>query len=134
MSSYFDNLSSQVGYASEHFRDPEKFREAVATIEQHLIDDITIITGDREFPEDLRQHALNLIANCHVGNAPHLPARQEAIDYLTAVRSSTLIESMHSLFHTLASRRIQTRFGLLDDSPISIRVRRDEHDSEGAQQ
>ena len=42
-----------------------------------------------------------------------------------AMRGSQLIASLHSAFHEVASRRIDTRFGLLSDDPEGILKRRD---------
>lgn len=40
-----------------------------------------------------------------------------------------MIDSLHSLFHLVASRKIKTRFGLLSDDPRGNVERRDAHDA-----
>lgn len=57
---------------------------------------------------------------------------QRARAYLFCARSSRLIEELHSAFHAVARRRVQTRFGFLTDSPRQIVHARDAHDAEVA--
>lgn len=61
-----------------------------------------------------------------------IPPNPKAIEYVLSLRMSELVETMHSIFHEVASRRIMTRFGMLNDHPRSILDRRDEHDKEAA--
>jgi len=132
MSSYFDHKSTEVSDASEQFSMPtqrDNFIQAVAEIEQQLINDVTLIVGDREFPADLREKAMSLIAQWHVGTHASLAPREEAVRFVAACRMSDLVERMHSLFHEVASRRVRTRFGLLSDHPRDMIDRRDEHDA-----
>lgn len=127
MSSYFDNLSRQV---SEVPRDPaDGFISGVATIERSMIDTIVLVAGDREFPHDLREKIMSAIAKWHVGTYAGLEPSPKAIEYVSSLSMSELVERMHSLFHDVASRRIVTRFGRLSDHPQDILHRRDEHDS-----
>lgn len=127
MSSYFDNLSRQV---SEVPREPvETFISAVAVIERSMIDDVVLVAGDREFPNDLREKIMSAIARWHVGTYAGLEASPKAKDYVVSLSMSELVETMHSIFHEVASRRIMTRFGRLSDHPKDILGRRDEHDS-----
>jgi hypothetical protein len=130
MSSYFDDKSKRVSEAAESFRgDDQSYLRAVADIESELIHDVTLASGDREFPADLREKAMGLIARCHVGVFASLPPLQQARTRCIVMRYSELVEEMHSLFHELASRRIVTRFGHLSDHPRDIWQRRDEHDA-----
>lgn len=130
MSSYFDEKTHRVSEASgERTRnDDQSFLRAVIAIEQELIADVILAVGDREFPADLREKAMGLIARWHVGTHASLAPTEEAVYYATTMRSSELLDSMHSLFHEVARRRIHTRFGLLSDHPRDIVHRRDEHD------
>lgn len=127
MSSYFDTKSREVDNVP---REPKTdYIRAVATIERSVIDDVVLVAGDREFPADLREKIMGAIAKWHVGNYPEtLPPNSKAIDYLLSLHMSELVETMHGIFHEVASRRIMTRFGRLSDHPKDILNRRDEHD------
>lgn len=61
MSSYFDNLSRAVYEAAQNESD-ESFLESVVQIEAGLYRDVTQLTGDREFPDDLRERILGVLA------------------------------------------------------------------------
>jgi hypothetical protein len=79
MSSYFDDKSKRVSEAGESFRgDDQSYLRAVADIESELIHDVTLAVGDREFPADLRERAMALIARWHVGTFATLPPLEEA--------------------------------------------------------
>ena len=86
------------------------------------------MTGDREFPEDLREKMQGIIAVKRVQDicgVPPLQARQEA----AIMKMSPMIEDLHCAFHELGRRRSYARFGLLQDSPRQILVLRDDFDS-----
>lgn len=130
MSSYFDDKTIRVSEAGDAFRgDDSSYLRAVADIESELIHDVTLAVGDREFPSDLREKAMALIARWHVGTFATLPPLPEARTRCIVMRMSELVEEMHTLFHEVASRRIVTRFGHLSDHPRDIWHRRDEHDA-----
>jgi hypothetical protein len=129
MSSYFDEKSARVIEASGRFTDGEGFIQAVAEIEQEMIPDIVMVCGDRQFPEDLREKAMSLIANWHVGVHAGLLPLNKAVEFTKCMRMSELVERMHSLFHEVASRRVRTRFGMLSDHPRDIIDRRDDYDA-----
>lgn len=129
MSSYFDKKSAEVAEASDLFSSERTFIDAVADIEATLIKDVTLVVGDREFPSDLREKAMSLIAQWHVGSHAGLPPMTEAVQYLAVARCSELVDRMHSLFHELATRRIHTRFGMLNDHPVDMIHRRDDRDA-----
>jgi hypothetical protein len=126
MSSYFDQKTHEVSELPA-----QTLLAGTTEIEREMINVIVLVVGDREFPADLREKAMRLIAQWHVGSYAELPPRQEAIDFLLSTHDSELVMSMHSLFHEVASRRIVTRFGWLSDHPLDILHRRDEYD-EGA--
>lgn len=110
-------------------RPGDNFINAVAEIETELIRDVTLAVGDREFPADLREKAMSLIAQWHVGTHAGLAPMQKAVEFTKAMLMSELVDRMHSLFHEIASRRTRTRFGLLSDHPRDIVDRRDDHDA-----
>lgn len=132
MSSYFDAKSFAVSEAARQTVSAEDFIYQVADIERRLIEDVTLVVGDREFPSDLREKAMSLIARWHVGEHAGLQPTGEALEHIEVLRMSELVEEMHNLFHEVAQRRILTRFGMLDDHPKSILDRREEHDNERA--
>jgi hypothetical protein len=45
------------------------------------------------------------------------------------MRRSQLLQELHSAFHEVGSRRIQTRFGILSDSPRINSLMRESHDN-----
>ncbi len=127
MSSYFDAKSREVAEAAD--LPNGEFLEKVYEIENELFDDVTWITGDREFPDDLRERARRIqVVKGVVGAGPG--CNQKAITRVLAYRSSRAIEDMHDLFHVVAGRRVSTRFGVLSDHPAFDAIRRDEHDNE----
>lgn len=126
MSSYFDNASSDVhNCASLPERD---LVETVKGIENKVVHDCLLATGDREFPDDLRQKIVGHIALFTLGYGEMTPS-EKGIDWLKSVKNSRLINLLHEDFHEVARRRIQTRFGLLSDNPANIVARRDSEDS-----
>ena len=128
MSSYFDSLTRRVAEAAEQFKTDEAFLTAVVDIEGELFRDVTAITGDREFPDDLREKMMGCLAKKSVYSPGDMPMSEWAKIRVLGIRCSRAINDMHSLFHDLARRRIVTRFGILFDSPTMMAMLRDEHD------
>jgi hypothetical protein len=95
-----------------------------------MVEQVSLVTGDREFPDDLREHIQGLIAMHEVSPRSGLDPRPETLEWVAAMGSSRLIDELHEAFHDLARRRITTRFGRLSDSPSQILALRDEHDGE----
>lgn len=135
MSSYFDDAARKVSGLCGQFSDTALVQE-VAKVENEIIEQVNLDTGDREFPDDLREKIQGIIARWNVG----YPVRpdtieaadwhREAWDWLHSVKSSRLIDDLHSAYHIVASRRIKTRFGVLYDSPRGNVNMRDEWDKE----
>jgi hypothetical protein len=124
MSSYFDRRTRLVSEASSKFGDDAgNFLKAVAEIEQEVIADVQALIADREFPVDLRVKAETIITNWHVGES------SKANEYVLVLRMSELVEKMHDLFHQVASTRIMTRFGRLNDHPRDMLNRLQEEGS-----
>jgi len=119
MTAYFDEKMSKVSAAARLLDDEGEFLMAVEDVEEPMIREVSLLTGDREFPEDLRERMQSAIANRQVKLVPGQPptrARQEAF----VMKESSLVTTLHSLFHELAGRRIRTRHGLLLDSPVAF--------------
>ncbi len=128
MSSYFDAMMSQVSDAAERFPSDDIFLAHVAGIERRMFDTVSLVTGDREFPDDLREKIMGAFATHAVFSRGEMPPMARTLDYVLSVRCSRLIDDIHELFHDLARRRIQTRFGRFSDNPPMILALRDEHD------
>lgn len=126
MSSYFDDLMSNVSEIPA--LDEEDFLLALIGIEAQLIHEVNLVTGDREFPPDLRENIQGIIAISAVQCNEKLPRHPLAVEYALATRSSQLVDALHMAFHELARRRIETRFGMLSDNPGHILAMRDDHD------
>lgn len=128
MTAYFDNRTRHVRELCEHGADARMVAEQV---EAEVIRQVTLVCGDREFPDDMRERMMNAIAVLRldgIGNV--IPAAAQALETLEGSATSELVETLHELFHELARRRIQVRFGYLTDSPEDILVRRDAFDNQ----
>ena len=90
--------------------------------------DVILCTGDREFPDELREKIMTVIAQKGVYVLSGLPPTEDACAQALAMRYSELIEDLHSAFHALASRRHKARWGLWSDSPRQNLVSRKCHD------
>lgn len=138
MSSYFDDLNRELHTLFKKQTGLDDFRDPVASVkffidyrmlEEQVIKTVSFCTGDREFPDDLRERIQGIIAvKCVFGGDGR--GNKKNLDMLMAMRTSELFAQLHSAFHEVASRRVETRFGLLDDNPESIVKRRDFHDAE----
>lgn len=126
MTSYFDRAESEVSRLT--FSDAESYLRAVALVEENVLRDVLLNTGDREFPDDLRERILGIIAVKALKGPGNLPATQNARDYALSVRRSELLADLHSAFHALASRRVKCRWGYWSDSPSQNLVSRKCHD------
>jgi|CXWL01.1.fsa_nt_gi hypothetical protein len=133
MTAYFDDLERKtIDLSDAHRGDDAAFLRGLETLEEALKRDVLLNTGDREFPDDLRELALTAIARDAISGP--LTMIEKCYDkqrrMALAGRRSLLIGSLHSLFHKVAGRRIPTRFGRWSDDPAgNLRVR-DAHDSE----
>lgn len=131
MSSYFDALSREARNAAENHESDEAFFDAIVAIDRRLYEDVIHLIGDIEFPDDLRHAMLGAFAVHSVFQPGNVPVPKKARMRVLTYRGSHVVEIMHDLFHDLARRRIQTRFGFLNDSPSYMLVLRDNHDSGG---
>jgi hypothetical protein len=68
MSSYFDAKSRALAEVAG--ADDETFLANLEAIEAALIADVNLATGDREFPDDLRERIQGLIATCRAFDPP----------------------------------------------------------------
>lgn len=137
MTAYWDTLRREVRDLG-HLTD-DAFVEAVTDIEVRVIREVSLTTGDREFPDDLRQQIQGLIAVHAVdpgrsitGHARYTtsPASSQHVDtpgrsWLLAMRYSRLLEELHWAFHQVGDRRASNRYGGLftDDPSCFLRAR-----------
>lgn len=135
MTAYWDGKARQVrdlagGGEEEQLADQE-FLERVGAVENDVIRTVTLLTGDREFPDSMRERIQRIVAMKRVSFPPDedlvaMGARERVL----RSRYSVLIEDLHSAFHDVARMRHETRFGVLSDDPESTLRRRDTHDQE----
>lgn len=130
MSSYFDAMAREILEADESRPGNEEFLAAVIAVEERLWREVTRVTGDREFPNDLREKVLGEFARHAVYQPEGVPMPWKAREFVLSLRCSRVLEHVHELFHDVARRRITTRFGRLSDSPTQILALREEYDQE----
>lgn len=131
MTSYFDERVSQINEAASVWGPSHKnFMEVVETIEQDVIETVNLCTGDREFPDDLRQKIQAVIAMWTITTIGSVPPRTDAVKFVKITAASCLLSELHSCFHILVGRRIKTRFGYWNDSPAGNVFHRDNYDKE----
>ena len=131
MTGYFDDLRTEVRKLSEFYKDDDAFLDALGIVENRVIAQVNLVTGDREFPDDLREKIQGIIATKRVVTGEGEPSISQVREECAIMRSSDLLEDLHSAFHVVARRRHQTRFGLLSDSPSGNSLRRKDHDEGG---
>lgn len=139
MSSYFDKFDKEVGDMGRDETDNETFLYWMMLKEGEMVRDCELLAGDLDTPEDIRQ----AIIRCILTNKVHYEGGDklgshiggvwcESIGARNAVvsRYSTLSRELHSLFHSIASRRIETRYGMIADNPAAAVRARDRHAEE----
>jgi hypothetical protein len=128
MTDYFDKAEREV---RERMREGAAPLHAAREVEARVVRDVLLCTGDREFPDDLREKILTQITISGLVDYSGKPSSNfDAEDYVAATRSSDLLGRLHSLFHELARRRHPTRFGPWSDSPEGNLYRRRAADEE----
>jgi hypothetical protein len=126
MTAYWDALRREVQDASQLSDD--NFVEIVIDIETRVIRTVSLTTGDREFPDDLRQQIQDIIAvhavdpGRYVFEHPSADlANVRARAWLLTMRSSILLEELHRAFHRVGDRRAANRYdGYFTDDPSSF--------------
>ncbi len=133
MSSYFDDLNRELRELFEQNTREGSLLEAYKELESRVVKTVSLATGDIEFPDDLREKLQGILAVKRVFRPETNDLNMDAVEYLLTMKLSGLFETLHSAFHEVASRRVQTRFGLLSDDPSGIVRRRDAHDADVAE-
>jgi hypothetical protein len=109
-------------------RTAEQGFDFAVEVEKEVIHYVSLVTGDREFPPDLREEAQRTIALWSLGPLGKLKPRPEAVQYYETMNLSRLLSDLHSFFHKVAALRLESRFGILSDDPLDILIRRDDED------
>lgn len=141
MSSYFDDLNRELQTLFAEFpgeftaQTPKAgrfgaFLGAYRELEQRVVREVSLCTGDREFPENLRESIQGIVATRRVFMPETQEVHERNLEYLLSTKLSRLFDSLHSAFHIVASRRVETRFGLLSDDPSGTVKRRDAYDAD----
>ena len=117
MSSYFDDLRTQVS----EIADAPDFIEQLEALEEKVIKEVSLVTGDKYFPNDLRERIFRCIALCGVKtlHLEGMEVKSEARDTALLCKYSVLFEELHSLFHEVGRRNIDAPYKL-SDSPSQI--------------
>jgi len=137
MTAYFDALEREIRELSDEAKtinggDNDFFIDQLGRVEEGAAKDALLNSGDREFPEDLREKITGAIAlhgtrdlnGCGLGREFYAKPRRLAL----AMRRSQLVGELHSIFHELVQRRIETRFGRWTDDPAANLKTREAHD------
>jgi len=140
MTAYWDALRREVQDASQ-LSDVD-FVETVIEIETRAIRAVSLTTGDREFPDDLRQQVQSAIAIHAVDPGRHLfehpsteLANARAKAWLLTMRSSILLEELHRAFHRVGERKAVNRYdGYFSDDPSSFLRAREATEQKGLAQ
>ena len=127
MTAYFDDRAREIREAARHMSDAE-FLQNMSEIEADLFADVTRVTGDIEFPVDLRHKLLGIFASQSVWQPGEVPIPKRATDHVRAKRASFVLDDVRVVFRELAARELDTRFGRLSDSPTQIALQRAEYE------
>lgn len=128
MTTFFDTRTRDVADLQNYDLSDATWLRLVAWVERPVINLVSIVVGDREFPDELRERLLGIIA-VHTLVDDVLEPSEATREMALTCRTSELLSRLHSAFHDVANSRTTTRFGLLSDDPTDILTRRDDHDS-----
>jgi hypothetical protein len=109
MTAYFDQANAEIREASERAGgDALAFLDALMVIEKRVIRDVQLNTGDREFPEDLREVILGTIATeACTGALPDDGFYEEARAVAIAGLSELLCRPSIDVVRALLERRMR---------------------------
>lgn len=130
MSSYFDKFDRETRVLAESYLgNDEGFLKALMGLEAGMIKTCELFAGDIDTPDDIRQaiigciavHAIRYEGGDFMGDST---GKCEATSYAVVSKRSKLSAEMHSLWHEIARRRLQPRYGLVMDNPeYAVRAR-----------
>ena len=123
MTSFFDSASSKIREAADKISEKEKtqgaamadrgFLAEVLKVENEVLVPILQLIKDQEFPADSKMMIEAKVARFSVQT-------EHGRQHVVAVRYSKLIEDLHDIFHSLGSRHLRVRWGVLSDKPDSM--------------
>lgn len=123
MTEYFDAANRDISErVRAHQGDSNAQLAVIEMVEARVIEDVNAIIEDREFPEELREKARAYLAQA-IKNVSG-----EGRKYARTMKCSMMIDRLHSLFHELARRRLEVRWGVLSDDPGGMVRAREKHD------
>lgn len=118
MTYYFDEAIREIKEKGGA-QDGPGFLCVVELVEARVLRDVLVLVRDRQFPSDLR---------LRIEDAVELWRANVARVYVQTLRLSRLLPELHELFHMLAVRRIEVRWGVLDDDPGAMMKARENYD------
>jgi hypothetical protein len=128
MSSYFDAADREVRtLSSAAGKDTGAFLTSLIEVEKRLIKDSLTFARDEQTPKVVRENLISAIADYQVvfagGEFVDGPGLTDGTRMAAASRRSFLSTQLHSLWHQIASMRLQTRYGLVMDNPGTVAKR-----------
>lgn len=115
MTAFFDALERDNGQDLESMIETERQLKKLANL----------VIGDREFPDNLRQECLLVIAKNEIKNEALDVINEKNHQMYLALSQSRLVVALHSFWHRVATSNIVTRFGKLTDNPKAAILDRD---------
>lgn len=126
MSSYFDEMARDVSLIDATIFNDDEYVEEVAKYERQVHEDVSAVMAAPEFPTDLRERVEEVFEYSMVYRPDGGKVPEMARTHVLVCLYSRAIENLHSIFHDVARRRVQTSFGLLSDHPAHDRQRKEE--------
>ena len=121
---YFNALQRRIRDVGEE--SDFDFLMVLTGAEEQLFHDVVAVIGDREFPDDLRQQMLGVFTTKSLYRPHGLVMPRKAYVQAMQRHHSLAVEEMHLLWRELASRKVETRFGVLDSNPTHLAYLRGE--------
>lgn len=118
MTAFFDALQRNSGDTLETVIETERKLKKLASL----------VIGDREFPDYLRQECLTTIAQNEIKNETFDFINEKNHQMYLILSHSRLVVALHSFWHKVGSSNIVTRYGKLTDDPKATLMDRDRID------
>jgi hypothetical protein len=129
MTAYWDATQRDLREAAK--LGDEEFLARSIEIETRVIEEVSLVTGDREFPDDLRDRIQGIVwrtaidYDAYVQRGSRRPRSLEMNErskrWLLTMRYSVMCEELHAAFHSVAQQRPPNRFdSFFTDDPSSF--------------
>lgn len=120
MTAYFNNCEENATVSLD----------AAVTSEKDTLKTVFLVMGDREFPDHYRQKIWEVKTRygLETHDGQNIVLHEGNVRWYNLMGYSRLLSEMHRLWHDIGSAGIQTRFGILSDSPATCLSMRDEHE------